>query len=68
MFVPKKRKSQRIIKYNISKKWLKCFLIFMKFVISIKNCDSIWLEWFCKPCEEFDNYHIISGCFGGWWP
>jgi hypothetical protein len=29
---------------NIFKKWLKLFLVFMKCVISIKNCDSIWLE------------------------
>ncbi len=29
---------------NILKKWLKWFLVFMKFVVSIKHCDSIWLE------------------------
>jgi hypothetical protein len=29
---------------NILKQWLKWFLIFMKFVIFIKHCDSIWLE------------------------
>jgi hypothetical protein len=29
---------------NILKKWLKWFLIFMKFVIFIKHCDSIWLK------------------------
>jgi hypothetical protein len=29
---------------NIYNKWLKWFLIFMKFVISTKHYDSIWLE------------------------
>jgi hypothetical protein len=29
---------------NILKNWLKWFLILMKFLISIKYCDSIWLE------------------------
>ncbi len=29
---------------NIFKKWLKWFSVFMKFIISIKHCDSIWLE------------------------
>jgi hypothetical protein len=28
----------------IFKKWLKWFLTFMKFAVSIKHCDSIWLE------------------------
>jgi hypothetical protein len=27
-----------------SKNWLKWFLIFMKFVVYTKHCDSIWLE------------------------
>jgi hypothetical protein len=29
---------------NILKKWLKWFLVFIKFVTYIKHCDSIWLE------------------------
>ncbi len=29
------------------KKWLKWFLVFMKFVIFIQHCDSIWLEKAC---------------------
>ncbi len=29
---------------NLFKKWLKCFLIFMKFIVCTKHCDSIWLE------------------------
>jgi hypothetical protein len=37
----------------------------MKFVISIKNCDSIWLKEVCEPYEKFDNYHITNGCLGG---
>jgi hypothetical protein len=28
---------------NIHKKWLKWYLVFMKFVVSTKHCDSIWL-------------------------
>jgi len=27
---------------NIFLKWLKWFLIFMKFVVSTKHCDFIW--------------------------
>ncbi len=53
---------------NILKKWLKWFLVFMKFVISIKHCDSIWLEYVYESCEEFDNYHITNGCFWRLWP
>jgi hypothetical protein len=40
-------------------------LIFMKFLVSIKHCDSIRLGYVCEPCEEFDNYHITMGVFGG---
>ncbi len=35
--------SQRIKKWKYTKKWLKWFLIFMKFVIFTKHCDLIWL-------------------------
>ncbi len=35
---------QRIKKWKYTKTWLKWFLIFMKFVIFTKHCDSIWLE------------------------
>jgi hypothetical protein len=40
----------------------------MKFLVSIKHCDSIRLGYVCEPCEpceEFDNYHITMGVFGG---
>jgi hypothetical protein len=40
---------------NYILKWLKWFLVFWKFVISTKHCDSIWLEYVCELCEEFDN-------------
>jgi len=43
-FVPKKWCHNVLKNANIFKKWLKWFLVFMKFVISIKHCDSIWLE------------------------
>ncbi len=42
-------------------------LIFLKIVISTKHCDSIWLEYVCEPCEEFDNYYIINGFSLGQW-
>jgi hypothetical protein len=29
---------------NMLKNLLKWFLVFMKFVVSIKHCDSIWLK------------------------
>jgi membrane protein DedA with SNARE-associated domain len=48
---------------KIFKKWLKWFVVFMKFVVPIKHYDSLWLGYVCEPCEKFDNYHIISGCF-----
>ncbi len=41
------------------------FLIFIKFVISTKHCNSIWLEWFFEPCEKFDDFHITNGFFQG---
>jgi hypothetical protein len=37
----------------------------MKFVISIKHCDSIQLGYVCEPYEEFDHYHITNGYFWG---
>jgi len=49
-------------------KWLKWFLIFIKFVVSTKHCDFIWLKKVCEPCEKFDNYYITNGFFSRWWP
>jgi hypothetical protein len=45
----------------------KIILIFMKFVVSTKHCESIWLEWVCEPCEKFDNFHITNGFFSSSW-
>jgi hypothetical protein len=40
-----KKKCHYVLKHaNIFKKWLKWILVFMKFIVSIKHCDSIWLE------------------------
>jgi hypothetical protein len=68
IFVAKKCSHYALKNENMLKKWLKWFLVFMKFVISIKHCDSKWLEYVCEPCEEFDNYHITNVCFWGRWP
>ncbi len=68
MFVPKIYTSQCVKNENILKKWLKWFLVFMKFVVFIEHHDSIWLEYVCEPCENYDNYHITNGCFWGWLP
>jgi hypothetical protein len=43
---------------NIFLKWLKWFLIFMKFVVSTKHCDFIWLEKIYDPCQKLNNYYI----------
>jgi hypothetical protein len=53
---------------NILNKWLKIVLIFMKFVIFTKHCDSIWLEYVCEPYEKFDNYHITNEILSKRWP
>jgi hypothetical protein len=48
--VPKHISSKNIVHHhvlknaNIVKNDWKWFLVFMKFVLSIKHCDSIWLE------------------------
>jgi hypothetical protein len=44
IFVPKNIFHSILKNVNILKKVLKWFLVFMKFVVSIKHCDSIWLE------------------------
>jgi len=43
-FVTKKIPHYVVKNENIIKRWLKWFLVFMKFVIFIKHCDSIWME------------------------
>jgi hypothetical protein len=67
IFVVKKMCHYELENENILKKWLKLFLVFMKFLLFIKHCNSIWLDWVCEPCEKFDNYHITNGCFWGQW-
>jgi hypothetical protein len=59
VYLCQKTRDHNVLKNaNIFKKWLKWFLIFMKFILFTKHCDSIWLEHVCEPCEEFDNSHI----------
>jgi len=32
----------------------------MRFVVFIKHCDSIRLEYVCEPCQKYDKYHITN--------
>jgi hypothetical protein len=44
LYLCQKYRSQHIEKCKYIQKRLKWFLVFMKFVVSTKHCDSIWLE------------------------
>jgi hypothetical protein len=52
LYLHKKKCHNMLKNENIFKISLKCFLIFMKFIVCIKHYDSIWLEYFVSHVKS----------------